>query len=72
MSILPGISPLPAIAAPRRLYFFPLRLKKGRASMKIIRKLCLGCMQGSSNFVTYCPSEKCNLYYFRLGKKGGF
>ncbi len=49
--------------------FFPLRLGKGRASMKKIRKLCLGCMQGSSSFVTYCPSEKCILYFFRFGKK---
>ena len=52
--------------------FFPLRLGKGRSSVKLIRKYCLSCMCGSHDAVRYCPSEKCNLYYFRFGKKGGF
>ncbi len=52
--------------------FFPLRLGKGRASMKILRSFCLQCMCGSHDAVRYCPSEKCILYYFRFGKKGGF
>ncbi len=49
----------------------PLRLGKSRSSDNLIRKYCLSCMCGSHDAVRYCPSEKCNLYYFRFGKKGG-
>ena len=49
--------------------FYPLRLGKERASVKIIRTFCLECMCGSYDAVSYCPSETCNLYKFRMGRR---
>ena len=49
--------------------FFSLRLGKGRAGMKLIRELCKDCMCSNTNAIEFCPSEQCNLYEFRLGRR---
>jgi hypothetical protein len=36
--------------------------------LKSIRKHCLFCMNGSSQFVKECPAPSCPLYELRLGK----
>ena len=37
--------------------------------LQSIRKFCIECMGGSPQLVENCPSSKCKLYPFRLGKK---
>ena len=59
-------------------YYFPHRLGKGKPSVKIIRAFCLECQGGDktrkvqprevTDGVKFCPSKKCTLYPFRLGK----
>jgi len=63
-------------------YLFPYRLGKGRPSVKTIRKFCLECQGGDKHRkvqakevyggVENCPSLKCTLYPFRLGKNPHF
>lgn len=36
--------------------------------VKAIREFCLACCGGSSNEVKLCPSTKCALYAFGLGR----
>lgn len=35
---------------------------------KAIRAFCLGCSNGSTSEVKFCPVEKCPLHPFRFGK----
>ena len=37
--------------------------------IKAIRAYCLDCCCGSKNEVRLCPSEKCTLHPYRLGKR---
>ncbi len=48
--------------------FYPYRLGKGRPSVKVIRKHCLYCMGGRSDWVRECQSHECPLWKFRMGK----
>lgn len=41
---------------------------KHRNPVKVIRDKCLDCVNGSSNEVALCPTEKCPLWPFRFGK----
>lgn len=36
--------------------------------VKAIREFCIDCCGGSRETVKVCPSEKCALYPYRLGK----
>jgi len=49
-------------------WFYPYRNKKGRPSVKLIRKMCLECMGGSPKLVSECTSTDCPLFPFRFGK----
>ena len=42
-----------------------MRLTRGQA----IRAKCLDCMCGQSAEVRRCPSEKCPLYAYRMGRE---
>ena len=48
-------------------HFFPFRLGRGRPSVKLIRKFCLECMDGSMKLVAECQSD-CPLHPYRFGK----
>ena len=48
--------------------FFPYRMGKGRPSVRLIRKYCLWCMGGSPKLVKDCPSRKCPLLPYRMGR----
>lgn len=48
-------------------FFYRFRMGKGRPSVKLIRKMCLECMEGSSKLVADCESD-CHLKRFRFGK----
>ena len=49
-------------------WFYPYSLGRGRPSVKLIRKLCLECMGGSSQPVDECRNTACHLYVYRFGK----
>lgn len=49
-------------------YFYKFRLNRGRPSVRLIRKMCLWCMGGSSDLVRDCIREDCPAYNFRFGK----
>lgn len=49
-------------------YFYPFRNGKGRPSVKLIRRFCVECMQGSPKLVSECPSTNCSLFKFRFGR----
>lgn len=49
-------------------YFYQYRMGRGRASVKLIRKFCLECMNGSKRLVRECPSLLCPLHQYRFGK----
>lgn len=44
------------------------RLGRGRPSVRLIRKFCLSCQGGKSDFVRDCLTTTCSLYPFRMGK----
>lgn len=46
---------------------FPYRFGRGRVPLKLIRRECLDC-NGGPKGVRECPSVRCNLYPFRMGK----
>lgn len=46
---------------------FPYRFGRGRVPLKPIRRECLAC-NGGREGVRECPSVKCNLHPFRMGK----
>jgi hypothetical protein len=48
-------------------YFYPYRMGAGRPSVKLIRKFCLECMDGSRKLVARCGSD-CPLNPYRFGK----
>lgn len=48
-------------------YFYGHRMGRGRPSVKLIRKMCLECMEGSSRLVAECRAD-CELHRFRFGK----
>lgn len=48
--------------------FFPFRLGRGRPSVKVIRKFCLDCMNGSAPLVRECENAECSLHPYRFGK----
>jgi len=48
-------------------WFFPYRLGKGRPTVKVIRKTCVWCMNGSEQSVRECHSNGCALWQYRLG-----
>jgi len=50
-----------------KCYYYPFRMGKGRPSVKIIRKFCLECMDGSNQLVTQCESN-CPLHQYRFGR----
>ena len=52
-----------------RCYFLPYRVGKGRPSVRLIRKVCLECMGGSSSLVAECASRQCPLHRFRFGRR---
>lgn len=51
---------------------YPYRQGEERPSVKVIRKECLSCMNGKSDFVKTCPSGQCNLFPFRLGRNPNY
>jgi len=46
---------------------FHYRLGK-RPPVKLFRKFCLDCTQGSVDYVADCPAESCPCYPYRFGK----
>jgi hypothetical protein len=48
-------------------YFYPYRMGRGRPSVKLVRKFCLECMDGSRRLVAECGSD-CPLNPYRFGK----
>jgi hypothetical protein len=50
-------------------YLYPYRLGKGRPSLKLIRKVCLECMEGSGRLVAECVARECHLYAYRFGQR---
>jgi len=46
----------------------PIRIGRGRVSVKIIRKFCLQCSGWSTRFVRECDVSGCAFHPFRLGK----
>jgi hypothetical protein len=48
-------------------HFYRYRLGRGRPSVKLIRKMCLECMDGSRRLVAECGSD-CELHRFRFGR----
>lgn len=48
--------------------FHTHRLGRGRPSVRLIRKFCLSCQGGKSDFVRDCLTTTCSLYPFRMGK----
>lgn len=51
-----------------RCWFYQYRLGRGRPSVKLIRRLCLECMGGSSQLVAECSNTACHVYLYRFGK----
>jgi hypothetical protein len=49
-------------------FFYKYRLGTGRPSVKLIRRYCLECMQGSSETVRNCSSVDCPVYPYRFGR----
>lgn len=47
---------------------FPVRMREGKLSVRIIRSACLYCMGENRDLVFICPTEDCSLYPYRLGK----
>jgi len=43
-------------------------MSENRSPLKAIKAKCLDCCCGQQNEVKLCPSEKCPLHPFRLGK----
>lgn len=48
--------------------FHKYRMGRGRPSVKVIRKFCLQCMGGHSDFVRDCTTLDCLCYPYRFGK----
>ena len=46
--------------------FFPYRMGK-RPPVKVFRKFCLECMDGSAEGVRECPTEDCPCHPYRFG-----
>lgn len=53
------------------LYSYRMGRQCGKPSVKLIRKYCLECCNGSSNEVKECGIEKCPLHFYRFGKIPG-
>ncbi len=49
-------------------FFYQYRMKKGRPSVKLIRRMCLECQGKSAYWVKHCQDAECPLYEFRFGK----
>lgn len=47
-------------------YLFPYRLRKGRPSVRTIRRFCTECAGGGRDEVTHCPVPDCALYPYRM------
>ena len=47
--------------------FYKFRMNRGRPSVKLIRKMCLWCMGGSSDLVRDCITTSCPIHIFRFG-----
>jgi len=52
-----------------RCRFYAYRLGKGRPSLKLIRRMCLECMGGSSQFVAQCGAQDCPVHQYRFGRR---
>ena len=49
--------------------FYPHRMGKGRAPLRVIRRYCLACMNGQILLVRDCASKTCPLQPYRRGKR---
>lgn len=47
-------------------FTFPDR--KATSPLEAIKLMCIDCMGGLKNEVKYCPTKKCAVWEFRLGK----
>lgn len=47
--------------------FNPYR-KGGRVSVKVHRRFCLQCANGSHDYIANCPTENCPIWQYRMGK----
>jgi len=52
--------------------FFPHRYGRKRISVKTIRKQCIICTNNSYDAIRECPSTKCPIYPFRMGKNPNY
>jgi hypothetical protein len=55
------------LATDKPCTFFQYRHGERRVPLKVIRQECLACC-GSPSTVARCPSVRCNLHPYRLGK----
>ena len=48
--------------------FHPYRMGRGRPSVKVIRKFCIQCMNGRTDFVRECETINCLCHRYRMAK----